>query len=292
MVGKNWLAVIVVLLTASCAEAAHAGRVISTVTHETVHVYSAGPGSSGGAFPQEMGVNGRSGDAVTSVPGVLSIVPGDRWSNFITAASEGIPYVVKSAVMEVHTGSPINCIDWLPERRVIQSGEANIRLWWPLAYESPGTVWILTILYGTADQWDDDGSGPHLPSHVHKEVWKWELRADLQSLKHALAVFRQMPFGASQVPLISDEALFIDLQRQVDVIQEAWDSEYYPYAGLQLLGYFEMTVMDACIANLPAEPVPSGAGTGIANSLENPACCKLLVDCEYISMTPGLPPYP
>jgi hypothetical protein len=47
-------------------------------------------------------------------------------------------------------------------------------------------------------------------------------------------------------------------------------------------------VMDGCIDDSPSFPNPTGPGTGIANSDENPACCKLLVDVEYILQTTGI----
>jgi len=48
-------------------------------------------------------------------------------------------------------------------------------------------------------------------------------------------------------------------------------------------------VMDACITCSPPFPNPTGPGTGIANTTtENPACCKLLVDVEYILQATGI----
>ena len=46
--------------------------------------------------------------------------------------------------------------------------------------------------------------------------------------------------------------------------------------------------MDACISVFAAFPNPTGPGTGIARHDENPACCKLLVDVEYILQTTGI----
>jgi hypothetical protein len=55
-----------------------------------------------------------------------------------------------------------------------------------------------------------------------------------------------------------------------------------------ILADFELEVMDACIDVSPSFPDPTGPGTGIANSSENPACCKLLVDTEYILNNTGI----
>lgn len=281
MLTKHWLIIIVVLLATSSAGAAPARRTLTPIVHPTVMIYSAGPGSSLGAFPLEMGLNGREGDAITSAPGVLSIVPGERWSNFVTAAREGVPYVIKSVVLTMISGP-----DWLfelPARMVTQAGDANIRLWWPLLYESPGTTWTLTVLYGTTAAWDSDGSGPNPAAHVHTEVWTWQLGRTQESLGHLLAVFRQMPFGRSQTPLISDEALYRELRRLLDSMTLPPNFEcIYPHEGLPAIGDFEMLVMDACIAATPAYPSPTGPGTGIAITDENPVVIRLFQDIERL----------
>ena len=46
-----------------------------------------------------------------------------------------------------------------------------------------------------------------------------------------------------------------------------------------------MAVSDACITTSPDFPVPTGVTTGIAETDENPACCKLLVDAEFVGFT-------
>jgi len=55
-----------------------------------------------------------------------------------------------------------------------------------------------------------------------------------------------------------------------------------------ILGDFEMEVMDACISVSPLYPNPTGPGTGIAQTSENPACCKLLADTEYVGKVTGI----
>lgn len=277
---RDCLPVILVLLTLNSASAATARRVISTVTHPTVYAYSAGPGGSQGAFPHEMGLNGRQGDAITSSPGVLSIVPGERWSNFVTAVREGVPYTLKSVVLTIDFPA-----DWYyTGRTVVQVGDANIRLWWPLLYETPNTTWTLAILYGTADLWDDDGPGPNTTAHIHKEVWRWRLGRTQESLEHLLAVFHHAPFGRSGTPLVSDEVLYaqlrdrlenLDLPPEPDCICPGTEQS-------QAVGEFEMQLLDACIANSAAYPNPTGPGTGVANTDENPATVRLLQDAERL----------
>lgn len=264
------------------AGSAGARSVIPTVTHPTVTVYSAGPGGSQGAFPQEMGLNGRQGDAITSVPGVLSIVPGQRWSNFVTAAKQGVSYTIKSVVLTVH--SPDSLMG--DGETVTRSDEWGLRLSWPLLYEAPGTTWTLTVLYGTPNLWDDDAGGPNQASYVHREIWTWYLSSSLDTIGHLLEVFGAMPFGRSQVPIISDEILYASLRQ---VYREAVNEQppgqgcvcyWREWGGRSSLVELEFMVFDALIATTPETPY--GPGLGIANTAENPAGSKLIVDAKYL----------
>lgn len=275
------LVVFILVFGVACAGAEPGRQIATTVTHEPILLYSAGPGDSTGAFPQEMGLNGRIGDAVTSAQGILSIIPGERWANFVGAAKPGIPYVIKSVVLELKPGEPFPWDESPARPSVLQSQPDAIRLWWPLVYTRPGDMWILTILYGTEIQWDDDAGGRNPLSYLHKEVWKWKLDANVSSIGHLIEVFHQTPWGRSQAPLLSDEALLARLERDIALIQAALDAGDSTVAGL-LVGDMEMETMDACIATSPAMPNPTGPGTGIANTTENPACTKLLSDCEAL----------
>ncbi len=246
------------------------------------------PGSSEGTNVHYMGHLGNSGDTISAVPGVLSIVPGDKWSNFVRAAQEGIPYNLKNVTLCKQTPSIIQCADVFPAKTICQQGTSGIRRWWPLMYEVPGTTWTLTIQYGTNNQYDDDGAGPNPAGYYHSQTRQWYMDATLDSMKDLLALFHELPFGLDEVPLISDEVLYPVLLAKLGGIAEALDGpEPDLLSAAMLLGDFEMEVMDACISVSPARPRPTGPGTGIANSEENPACCKLLADIEYIGRTTG-----
>lgn len=224
---------------------------------------------------------------MAAVPGILSIVPGEQWSNYVGAAQFHVPYTLKNVVLKKTTPEIIQCADVFPARTVSQQGTPNIRLWWPLMYETAGTTWTLTILYGTSDPWDDDGDGPNPAGYVHTEEWKWLLETDIPHMQLMLDLLHELPFGLDEVPLISDEALFSVLEGKLDGIQTLVDNKKLTDAGL-LLGDFEMEVMDACILSSPRTPRPTGPGTGIANTIENPACCKLMADAEYVGIDLGI----
>lgn len=253
--------------------------------NETRTVYQVYPGDSNGKVVAFAGYEGTiPTDLITVVPGILSIIPGQNWENYLRIAQEGLPYSIKNVTMVKTTPQLNQCVDLYPAGSVGQGGTPNVRLWWPLMYEVPGTTWKLTILYGTTWPYDDDGlDGPNPPSYVHTEEWTWTVDANLEQIEQLLALFREVPFGTDEVPLISDEELYVNLLAQVNDIRTAT----LPLDIQMAIANFEMTVMDACIVDSPQYPNPTGNGTGIANSRENPACCKLLVDAEYVGRKLG-----
>ena len=52
---------------------------------------------------------------------------------------------------------------------------------------------------------------------------------------------------------------------------------------------FQLLVENHCIEFFaPTKPLIGGEGTGIANTCENPACCKILADVTWIQNVLGL----
>jgi len=289
---KRTLLVLATLLLVLSVPASAARVAAIPITHEIELVYQAYPGDSDGTDLEFLGYLGTGDDVISSVPGILSIVPGDNWENFVGAAQEDPPvaYTIKNVVLCKEHPSIIQCADVFPAGTICQQGTPNIRLWWPLMYEVPGTCWTLTILYGTSVKYDDDGTGgPNPLAYVHTEVWQWCVDASLDSLSDLLELFHELPFGLDEVPLISDEELYPVLQDKIQAIIDALslDPPDLTTAGA-ILGDFEMEVQDACIGTSPMAPNPTGPGTGIANSEENPACCKLMADAEYIGFDLGI----
>jgi len=275
---KRYLTPLMILFAISVP--AMAARVASVpITHETDFVFQ--------AYAADL--QNVPDATIKAVPGVLSIVPGENWANFVGAAQEdpAVPYVIKNVVLCKQTPSIIQCADVFPAGTICQQGTPSIRLWWPLMYEVPGTTWTLTIAYGTSVPYDDDGTGSNPAGYFHQDVWTWQVEASLESMESLLLLFHEVPFGLDEVPLISDEELFAVLLDKIAAIRAcvcAGDTENTSL----MLGDFEMEVMDACIPVSPRTPAPTGPGTGIANSLENPACCKILADAEFIGFELGI----
>ena len=225
------------------------------------------------------------GTGSAAYPGVLRINPPDyTWSNFVRAAQETpkVDYIIANVTLQKHTPEVILFPDLFPASHVIQEGSYNIRLIWPLLYEVPGTTWTLTIMYATAQPYDDDGDlGHNSLSYMHTEIWAYYLEADTNSMLSLVELFHTMPFGTTGVPLISDELLYTQLRQYILAAQAAFSMGDIATAACYLAD-FELEVMDSVIAAAPAFPNSDGPGTGIANTPENPAACKILMDVEYI----------
>jgi len=257
---------------------------IAPTAHDAIRLIAACQGDLQGTARLFAGRAGTQSGAA-SYPSALTIEPGEDWCNFIGAHAAGVAYVVTDETVELRMVVPsiVQCAEVFPARTVVQAGTANIRLNWPLLYAVPGTTWQLTIPYHTSTAWDDDGPGPNPGSHLHTEVWQWGLDATFPSLRNRLSLFHDMPAGLGESPLIGNEALFASLMAKLDAIEDALndDAPDLVTAGL-ILGDFEMDVMDSCISVAPPSPSPGGPGTGILSTSENPACCALLADAEYL----------
>lgn len=285
--------ILVLALTMLIAVPSLAGRVATTPKVHVTQVYQAVPATSDSTSFGGYVIDGE--PVISSAPGILSIDPGSpAWSNFVYASQvTGQTWTIKNVTLTKVTPPHIQCQDkdgvpMFPEHTVTQQGTPNIRLWWPLMYELPSTTFTLTILYGTPNLFDDDGpTMPNPPAWVHVEQWVWHVDADLDSLSDLLELFHELPFGLDEVPLVSDEPLYWILQGKLEAAEDAFEAADLALAA-ELLADFELEVMDACIDESPSFPNQTGPGTGIANSEENPACCKLLIDVEYILQNTGI----
>lgn len=248
-------------------------------------VFQVYPGSSLEKDQEFVGYQPESGDAITAAPGVLQIIPGKDWCNFKEATQLCQPGPIKNVLLTKDTPSFIQCSEVFAPRHISQQGTRNIRLWWPLMYEAPGTIWTLYVQYGsgTAMKYPGDTSA----GYFHNDVWKWRMESDLEHMLLLTDLFHEMPYGLDEVPLISNDALHQELKQILTDTKALYDSGDTANASLAL-GQFELIVSDSCISSSPSTPSPGGPETGIAQSNENPACCKLLIDTEYVSKKFGI----
>ena len=239
------------------------------------------------------GYDGFGFDVITAVPGVLAIKPGVDvngvidWSNYVSAAQAGIgspaspiAYTITNVSMRKTVPSYV-CTVAIGGAAVLQQGTANIRLWWPLMYELPGTKWTLTITYKTAINWNDGVPG-NLPGTTHQDVWCWEVDATLESMGNLIDLFHELPAGSCQVPLIYGEDLYESLKAILATL-EGMDPADPEMA--EVFASFILLLEDNC---LTVDCGSCSSDLGIRNTTENPACCKLLADADFIAAKLGV----
>lgn len=252
----------------------------------TYHVYQAYPADSEGQVRSDSGFAGSSGDLISSVQGVLSICPGENWSNFVQSSQLCRETKIKSVILTKQIPDVGQCADVFNAGPnypgFSQQGSRNVRLWWPLVFEPPMTTFTLKLAYGTKAPVRFPGED--IAGYIHTDEWKWTVDADVDSVKQALALFHTLPWGTCEVPLISDEDLYAQLQSKLDDVAALAGTDDVA-AGESLID-FEMLVQDACVAVCP-QFAPEGY-IGVVNTDENPVCCKLLTDAEYLGRKLGI----
>ena len=286
---------LVLLAVVLIAMPAMAGRIVSQniIDHAAKNVYQAYAGDSNGSNLSFAG-NVAGTEVITAVPGVLKLVPGAKWTNFVT--SGGYPYGIKSVTLKKdHECDFLECTDFNILKDVTQGTgtsdpeSSNIRLWWPLMYEPPCTEWSLEIVWVLV--------GNTTVRNI--ETWRWKMDVTYASLKSLIELFHELPWGVCEVPLISDELLVnnpdpkvSDLLEALAAIEAAWPEDPTKArdhdAALEALLDFEDLIGDNCIFECPPSPAPAGEKNGITQTKENPVCCKLLVDAEYLGFKLGI----
>lgn len=249
------------------------------------NVYQAYPASSFGVNAPSAGYLAPGGDNVTSIGGVLKIVPGTGWANFLQATELCRESVVKNAVLTKETPETIECPQFFSHNLITQRGTPKIRLRWPLLFEAPGTTWTLSITYRTLTPVQFPGESK--ADYVHTDVWKWVVDVTPGSIKDELQAFHELPFGRSQVPLVADDGMYAELQHQLDLVDAAVKSGDV-FEAADLLDEFETMLIESCVSSEPLLPDPVGPGIGIAETWCYPACCKLILDAEYMYYKLGL----
>ena len=308
---KKPMIIVVVLLIASTA---YAGRtLVKPITHAPWDVYEAYPGDSNGANAAFYGYGAlapvASGseypylqphvqDAIGSVPGVLSIIPGESWSNYVKAAqTTGVLYYIKNVYLTKQVPPLGQCQHRFAVKNITQRGSDGIRLWWPLMFEPTGvmlsdgtfsnTTWTLTVYYGTYSLWQDDPSNP--PSTIHTEIWSWSMDADLASLKNLLVLFHELPFGMCEIPLISDEEVYRTLLGYAEeaMAKATTDPLGAGIAIQNLEAEIWDNIADSCMLNTP-DPGGDPPYFGVVETECYPVACKLTNDAEYVAQKLGL----
>ncbi len=247
----------------------------------------------------DAGFAGLGAPTINSVPGVFAIDPPfvfdgtnevfiPTWANFSSVAqlSESITggWYVKNVVLRKQLPELGQCYDFYSENTpgfpgFNQQGSDKVRTYWPLMYEAPGTTWTLTLTSGTKNAVNG--------YYLHQDVWYWTLDADLTTILCELDLFHNLPFGLCEVPLISNQFVYAELVAQWNAVIAAFNAGALDIAAEELIE-FECLVMDYCDSVCPAIFPADAQLAQIVQTVENPVCCKLIVDAEYLANKYGI----
>jgi hypothetical protein len=235
-------------------------------------------------------------DNIKAVPGIfcLDTDPDTFRLNvnaFATCAvTEHNPFIQSFRMMKDIPGSN-KCPLQFPPRTWFQFGR-GIRTWWALNYTQPGTRFVLEV---TVRCLDNTTNTPR----IHIDRWTWEVVASLDTLVNTIHVLHSNAISTLEVPCILGEDLFVALLDQVELIRTANTNADIVEAQNQLFNT-EGLILSNCAfgdviqpdiwfpnglpSNLTADLLTPFGIAGIIDTIENPCCCKLLVDLEYIGI--------
>ncbi len=206
--------------------------------------------------------------------------------------------------------------------RFFQYG-SGVRTWWSLNFTQPGTRFILEVVSvcrDTKQPVDDKGNptGPPGNARVHKDTWIWRVVANVDTLDNLIDVMHGSAVSTLEVPCILGEDMFDALKKAVLRLRKAVDittdgrlteigNSIFDLEALIVANCLFVEVLNPLVAFPGAEQFgapniqPPGnlaqtvffgqagsAVAGIIDTIENPCCCKLLVDLEWISLRQGL----
>ena len=319
------LAVFMVALPASAAKYM-SPPVYHPAEGESYPVFSCYPIAGAGAPCFEGFAQNTANFTVQGVPGVLCLNPPFEvvvdartdlevwqatWRNFIRPELLAAGGAVKNVVLCKAMPEVLQCYDVYSAQPgypgFCQQGSDNVRTWWPLLFDAPGTTWNLTVTSGTTSRVNG--------LYVHQDIWSWQLESSLETLQCLIRLFCTLPYGLCEVPLISGRVAgtatcpppcvppadaILEGTFLCDVLLDQLDEAIALYnqgiivapvgedSASQALYDFEELVMDFCAFEYVCD-ARAGLDPLIANNdFFYPVCCKLLADTEWTAYDLGI----
>jgi hypothetical protein len=193
--------------------------------------------------------------------------------------------------------------------RYVQFG-TGVRTWWSLNFTQPGTQFTLEVVSvcrapGTGDP------------RVHEDLWTWRVVADVHTLRYVIDLMHGGAISTLEVPCILGEDMYDALIAAQERLRGAilstgadrmtnMGNAIFDFEALIVANCLFTDVLNPLLAfpgpdqfgapniqppgNL-AQTVFLGQGSavaGIIDTIENPCCCKLLVDLEWIALRQGV----
>jgi hypothetical protein len=181
-------------------------------------------------------------------------------------------------------------------RTFFQIGGQQVRTWWSLIYTQPGTTFTLELVVRCL--------GPNGRISLHIDRWVWEVVATFESTLRVLDVLHTNAVGTTEIPCISSEDMYIALRESVKGIRDilAEDPENIPDAQDALFKTEALLIAFCAFTDCfipedvfsyqfpPSNDMQFGdfGWTGILDTIENPCCCKIMVDIESIGICYGI----
>ncbi len=185
---------------------------------------------------------------------------------------------------------------------------AGIRTWWSLSFSQPGTRFILEVV--SVCQAVSDSS-----PRVHKDVWIWRVTAGADTLIEVIELMHGAAISTLEVPCILGEDMYVALRAAAMRLKAAQSTGSLVAVSNRLFD-LEALVVSNCLfievlrptlvypgalqfgqpgfqppGNLSQSVFIGSEGSAIAglvDTIENPCCCKLLVDLEWIAIKNGI----
>jgi hypothetical protein len=189
----------------------------------------------------------------------------------------------------------------------------GVRTWWSLNFTQPGTKFILEVV--SVCRSTDLTNGVPGAAVVHKDTWTWRVVANVDTLSNLIEVMHGGAVGTLEVPCIIAEDMYDALVKAKNTLRDAVSGGNATNIGNAIFD-FEALIVSNCLfvdvldpllefpgpaqfgapniqppGNLAQHVTVGNQGSaiaGIIDTIENPCCCKLLVDLEWISLKNGL----
>jgi hypothetical protein len=190
----------------------------------------------------------------------------------------------------------------------------HLRTWWTLRYTQPGTKFVLDVVVVCTNAFGG--------STFHIDRWVWIVAADVRTFPFVVDLLHQDAVGTFEIPCIVAEDVVSTIRSMFANFQAAVQAGnrngiFNGLIDLEAYIAFNCLIVDVAIpeqifpgtlaggtgqsqtGGFPTYQPPgnqavldtvfgSGRPIGILDTFENPCCCKLLADLEFIGQQLGI----
>lgn len=261
--------------------------------------------------------------AQSAAPGILSLRHTDQLlldanAFVVIPPGQSPPCAIQSYKLTKEVPGSFKCPDVFGEPHFDKDGNlvpyryyqfgSGVRTWWSLSYTQPGTRFILALVSVCT------AVGTKIPQ-IHQDVWIWRVMANPDTLLEVIELMHGGAISTLEVPCIIGEDMYAALRTAAQQLKWAqgtgslvaisntlFDMEALIVANCLFIEVLQPTLVFPGAAqfgepefqppgNLAQTVFLGGQGSAIAglvDTIENPCCCKLLVDLEWIAIKDGL----